>query len=250
MSATQQAKVQPGVLLDLQSLDRKFFTAYAFAGIAGVFAGFAKTYYLRSYMGAPPLSALVQLHAVIFSVWMILFAVQTSLVAARRVSLHRSLGYASIGFAVLMVVAGLVAAFIGARDGWTGPRQVRDPIGGLSFMIVPIVDMVVFSSFFGGAVLYRRQRDVHKRLMVLAMCGSIMPPAFGRLPLPAALTLGVSFLLAGPIYDRLSRGRIHSVYKWGVPLIAVSLPLRQMIGATEAWHNVAKWLLQITGVAA
>src|SRR5436190_4264553 len=221
MSATQQAKASDA-LVNLPSLDRRFFTAYAYAGIAAVFVGFAKTYYLRSYTDAPPLSALVQLHAIIFSAWMILFAVQTSLVATKRVPIHRSLGYASIGLAVVMVVAGLGAGLIGARDGWTGPQQVRDPVGGLSFMIVPIVDMLIFGGFYAGAVLYRRQRDAHKRLMVLAMCGSIMPPAFARLPLPVTLTLGLSFLLAGPIYDRLSRGAIHIVYKWGAPLIVVS----------------------------
>jgi hypothetical protein len=247
MSVAEHAKFQSNILADRRSLDRKFFMAYAFAGIAAVFVGFARTYYLRGYTDAPPLSALVQVHAIIFTLWMVLFAVQTSLVATKRVSLHRSLGYAAIGFAVVMVAAGLMAGLIGARDGWTGPRQVRDAVGGLSFMIVPIGDMLIFGSFFAGAVIYRRQPDLHKRLMILAMCGSIMPPAFARLPTPVALTLGFAFLLAGPIYDRLSRGRIHSVYKWGAPLIAISIPLRQIVGATEGWHNVARWLLQITG---
>jgi hypothetical protein len=84
--------------------------------------------------------------------------------------------------------------------------------------------------------------------MILAMCGTIMPPAFFRLSLPVALTLVFSFLLAGPIYDRLSRRRIHSVYKWGVPLIVVSIPLRTAFGATQAWHRFALWLIQTTSL--
>ena len=110
---------------DVSSTDRKFFTAYAFLGIAAVFVGFARTYYLRSYTGLPPLSAAIHLHAVIYSVWMVLFAVQTSLVATKRVGVHRTLGMASIALGIAMIVVGLVAGVIGARDGWTGPQTPR-----------------------------------------------------------------------------------------------------------------------------
>ncbi len=237
------------VHVSLQTLDRRFFTTYAWVGIAAVFTGFAKTYYLRPYTDLPPLPGLIHLHAFVFTLWMVLFAVQTSLVAVRRVSLHRTLGLASIGFAVALVAVGLTAAVIGARDGWTGPLQPRDPIGGLTFLVTPIGDMVMFSLFFAGAVVYRRKPEVHKRLMILAMCGAIMPAAFFRLPLAVALVLTLCFLLAGAIYDRLSRGRIHIVYKWGVPLVVVSIPLRAMIGSTETWHRFAVWLLRATGVA-
>jgi hypothetical protein len=240
-------KISTNTFRDVRSIDRRFFTAYAFLGIAAVFVGFARTYYLRSYTGLPPLSVVIHLHAVIYSAWMVLFAVQTCLVATKRVALHRTLGMASIAFGIAMVVAGLVAGVIGARDGWTGPQTPRDPVGGLSFLTVPIGDMVLFTLFFGGAVLYRRKPETHKRLMILAMCGAIMPAAFARLPVPFFLALAFGFLLAGPLYDYLSRRRIHSVYKWGVPLILVSIPIRAIVGATETWHRFALWLLDVTG---
>jgi len=232
------------VTADIRARDRKFFTAYAFLAIAAVFAGFARTYYLRSYTGAPPLSPLVHVHAIIFTIWMLLFAVQTSLVAAKRVALHRSLGIGSIVLAVAMVVLGLITGVVGARDGWTGPQTPRDPVGGLSFLTVPIGDMVLFAAFYSLALYYRRKPETHKRFMILILCGAIMPAAFFRLPLPIAFTLSFSFLLAGPIYDRLSHARIHSVYKWGIPIIIVSVFLRQMLGATETWHRFARWLIE------
>jgi hypothetical protein len=246
MSTAQPARVQSEILTDSRSRDRKFFTAYSFLGIAAVFIGFARTYYLRAYTEAPPLSTIVHLHAVIFSVWMVLFAVQTSLVAAKRVALHRSVGIGSVVLAVAMLILGFITAVVGARDGWMGPQQARDPVGGLSFLTVPLGDLVLFSAFFSMALYYRHKPETHKRLMILILCGAIMPAAFFRLPLPVAFTLLFSFLLAGPIYDRLSHGRIHSVYKWGVPLIIVSGFLRDMLGATEPWHRFARWLIEVT----
>jgi hypothetical protein len=152
----------------------------------------------------------------------------------------------SIVLAVAILALGLITGVVGARDGWTGPQTPRDPIGGLSFLTVPIGDMVLFAAFFSLALYYRRKPETHKRLMIMIMCGAIMPAAFFRLPVPVAFTLLFSFLFAGPIYDRWSRGRIHSVYKWGVPLFIVSVFLRTMLGATESWHRFARWLIDVT----
>jgi hypothetical protein len=163
------------------------------------------------------------------------------------VAWHRSLGYASVALALAVVGTGLVIGLIGARDGWTGPQLTRDFEGGLVFLAVPLGDMVAFSALYGAALYYRRVPEVHKRLMILALSGAMMPAAFFRLPLLPALGLVILFQLAGPLYDRLSRGRIHSVYKWGVPLLIVSVPLRQLLGQTELWRRFALWLLHATG---
>jgi hypothetical protein len=33
-----------------------------------------------------------------------------------------------------------------------------------------------------------------------------------------------------------------------VPLIIVSIPLRFLLGETEAWHRFARWLIDSTGL--
>ncbi|HYC33589.1 MAG TPA: hypothetical protein VEB59_14970, partial [Gemmatimonadales bacterium] len=73
--------------------DHRFFTAMAVTAALIVFVGFAPSYYLRSYFGAgrEP-SALVHLHGVLSTAWILLFVVQTSLVGAGRTDLHRRLG--------------------------------------------------------------------------------------------------------------------------------------------------------------
>lgn len=66
--------------------------------LATVFVGFAPTYYLAGIVPAPESggvilpSAIVRAHAIVSTIWMLLFATQVSLVAAQRVHLHRRLG--------------------------------------------------------------------------------------------------------------------------------------------------------------
>jgi hypothetical protein len=67
----------------------------------------------------------------------------------------------------------------------------------------------------------------------------------GVLPLgaPAFFGLSLLFVLAGVIYDRVSRGRVHPVYVWGGTMLALSVPLRLLISGTDMWRQVAQWLV-------
>src|SRR5512134_2263910 len=97
--------------------DRVFYSSIAVLMALTVFLGFARTYYLRSYFGAPvsvtgavTLTPLAQLHAAVFTAWVLLFVVQTALVATRRVAVHRRLGIAGAVLAAAMVVIGTTTA--------------------------------------------------------------------------------------------------------------------------------------------
>jgi hypothetical protein len=69
-----------------------FFSSMAVLILITVFLGFARTYYLAGVFNANPLPPLLHLHGAAFSSWILLLIVQTSLVAAGRVDLHRRLG--------------------------------------------------------------------------------------------------------------------------------------------------------------
>jgi len=103
--------------------ERLFFLGMSIALLVTVFAGFAPTFYLKPFSdrGHPPLSPLVQAHGLIFSSWIILLLVQTSLVTAGKTSLHRKLGMLGGLLAVLMVVFGTWAAVRMAALGRTPP---------------------------------------------------------------------------------------------------------------------------------
>ena len=224
-----------------------FYTGMAVAVVITVFAGFARTYYLRPYFGTPALTPLLHLHGVIFTSWLVLFLAQTALVAANRTGIHRRLGVAGAVIAVLIVLVGTATAIIRAK-------LVEVPPGSpspLAFLTIPLGDMLVFASLVGAGFYFRRRGDVHKRLMLLATI-SILPAATARLPFAfiqqvgplAFFGLADLFIVACLLYDLVARGRIHRATIWGGLVIVVSHPLRLVIGNTTAWLAFATWLTQ------
>ena len=99
LSAARSAPQSP--VREAGTHDRLFYGGMAIAMGLTVFAGFSSTYYLRFFAGGPeatltggPFSALVHVHGALFTAWVLLFIVQTALVARRRVAVHRRLGVA------------------------------------------------------------------------------------------------------------------------------------------------------------
>jgi hypothetical protein len=221
-----------------------FYTGMAIAIALTVFAGFARTYYLRPYYVAESLRPLLHLHGVVFTSWVVLLLTQTTLVAAHRVDLHRRFGIAGAVIATLMVIIGTVTAIIRAKEGFTPPGGPPP----LVFLVIPLGDMVVFASLVSAGLYFRRRSDVHKRLMVLATISLLAAP-IARLPLsilragpPAFFGLADLFLLPCILYDLLSHGRIHRATALGAVLIIASQPLRLMLGGTATWLAFATWL--------
>ena len=229
--------------------DRLFYGGMAVAMGLTVFAGFSATYYLRFFAGGPkatfsggPFTSLVHVHGALFTAWVFLFIAQTALVAGRRVAVHRRLGVAGAVLAAAMIVAGTSTAIAAAARG-SAPPDV-DP---LAFLVIPLFDMILFASFVIAALALRRDKEVHKRLMLLAYI-SIIVAAVARLPgvlrggPPLFFGLSFLFVVMAGIYDYLSRRRVHKVYLWGAAVIAVSVPLRIVISKTGAWRTLAELL--------
>ena len=229
--------------------DRRFFTGMAVAAMLVVFAGFAPSYYLKVVLGRPSvsgmqtLSPLLHLHGLVFTAWIVLFLVQTRLIAARRVGLHRRLGVAGMVVAAAMVALGSAAAIDSARRG-------ASPPGGpppLVFMIIPLADMVIFSALVGAGIWFRRRADIHKRLMLTSTI-SILTPAIARLP--GVLVLGPLaffaltdlFVVICLVYDRVTRGRVHPAFWWGGGLLLASQVARLALSGTATWLALATWL--------
>lgn len=227
--------------------ERLFYTGMAVVFIITVFAGFARTYYLRPYFGTPSLPLLLHLHGLVFSSWLVLLLAQTSLVAAKRTDIHRRLGIIGAVIATLMIGIGTVTAIIRAKIVEVPPGSPSP----LVFLTIPLGDMLVFGILVGAGFYFRRRADTHKRLMLLATI-AILPAATARLPFAfiqqvgplAFFGLADLFILVCLIYDLVTRRRLHRATVLGGLLIVASQPLRLMLGNTQAWLTFADWLTQ------
>ena len=88
----------PRSLVSPALADRKFYTGMAIVMLFTALVGFSRTYFLglisghaTTITGRVP-NATVHLHALLFMSWLVLFIVQTNLVATHRVKVHRKLG--------------------------------------------------------------------------------------------------------------------------------------------------------------
>ena len=105
-TSTRQPQTPGGTFMDSQvtsfARTARFSVAMTLAAITTVLWGFAPTYYLRSALHithyptgrpvSPHLPVLIHVHALVFSAWLVLLIVQSTLSATRRIRVHRQLG--------------------------------------------------------------------------------------------------------------------------------------------------------------
>jgi hypothetical protein len=150
--------------------------------LASVFVGFARTYYLAGVFKAPLPNLLIHIHGLVFSCWILLLIVQTSLVAAGRVDVHRRLGLLGFGLACLVVVLGLLAATDQlARHFAPGEAGVRVR----AFYSITLTVMLAFSTLIYLAFRSRFNPAARKRLILIATI-AILDAAFERWRVPVA----------------------------------------------------------------
>jgi hypothetical protein len=223
---------------------RRFYVGMALAIVVTVFAGFSRSYFLKAHFATPELSLLLHVHGLVFTSWVLFFLSQTILVAAGRTYLHRRLGVAGAVLAALVLIMGTTTAILRVKGG-AAPIPGVSP---LSFLAVPLFDMVVFAILIGTGLYFRHRLETHKRLMTLATISLLSAP-IARLPFgvlqagpPAFFGLTDLFIVALLVYDLATRRKVHPATIWGGLLIVASQPLRLMISGTPAWLAVAGWL--------
>jgi hypothetical protein len=229
--------------------EHRFYSTMSVVAAVVIVVGFANTYPPKVFAGDPSIPAIVHLHAVVFTCWLLLFAVQTGLVMAGRVKLHQQVGTAGMALAGLMLVVGVMTAVTVARLGHRGIPGVEFPDPG-GFLLLNLSATLVFATLTGAGWMFRRSPQVHKRLMLMATVGGLMPPGIARLPFvyghpPAIAVLVIAFLLAGPVHDLVTRRRVHPAYLCGFVVSVFDFPpVAAAISALPAWHSIAAWLIR------
>jgi hypothetical protein len=226
--------------------ERPLYSAAAVVAALVVLAGFAPSYYLKSFFGAADLTTLKHIHGVVMTSWFVLFFVQARLAATGRIAIHRQLGVAGVFAAVLVVMVGTTLGIAAARAGVT-------PVPGippLVFLVLPVGEMVAFAVLFSAAIALRKRSDYHKRLMLLASV-AMLSPAFARFPTEAIGLSGppVFFALTDLVilgciaYDTVKNRRLHPAFAAGFVFVVVVQFGRLAFSQTAAWTRFAQWLV-------
>jgi hypothetical protein len=224
-----------------RKLDRIFFSFMALAILASVLYGFAKTYFLAGMVAAPLPNKLIHIHGAAFTLWILLFIVQTALVSTHNIRIHKKLGIFGFLLAIAMIGLGFAAA-IDQLHRASGPPTL-DP---QTFFIIPIQALLLFGLFIGLAYRARFRPEAHKRLILIGTL-SILDAAIGRWPIPylqqhppAQDFVLFAFLLALVLFDLISLHRVSKTTLWASAVFIVVNIAKVPIGLTPAWHHFAQ----------
>jgi hypothetical protein len=135
-------------------IERYFFSGIAIAMLATSMAGFMPSLVHTAGRRAP-LSPLAAAHGIVFFAWLLIFLVQSSLVAGRRVALHRKLGLASVLVLAWMIPLAYTTTVAMARRAFDLSGDLRIDHDPLYESIFPFSNLLIFSVLVVTAVAYR-----------------------------------------------------------------------------------------------
>ena len=140
-----------------------------------VFAGFGLHSFLPALQGDfPPAPPVVHLHGVVFIGWMLLLLVQSGLVGAGNVKLHRTLGTWGIAQGTATILMGLMMQLVASGRGYFSGRPA-----GTDGLYLGLLAFLGFAIMFALAIRNVRRPDVHRRMILFAML-PVIPPGVNR----------------------------------------------------------------------
>jgi hypothetical protein len=163
----------------------RFFFGMSIVLLLLVFGGFAQTFFLRPLFDVPAIPWFLYGHGILMTAWYGLLAVQSGLVRAGRVDVHRRLGIAGAVLALALVIVNALVVIGHPARVAAGQYSIE-----LEYEAHPeIVDQIFwtdtgalagFATYVALALALRRRPGAHKRLMLLASI-TVLGPAYGRI---------------------------------------------------------------------
>jgi hypothetical protein len=219
-------------------LDVYFYFLMSLLIVIVVVFGFSHTVDRNLIHPSMPRPVILYIHAAVFTGWLAFFILQSALVRTRNVRVHRAVGWFGLVMGGLMPILGVATAISMSRFDTVQLHQTDAELT----LIIPLFDMLVFGSAFALAMYWRKQPELHRRLILIACC-ALTAAAFGRFPeriLPPILFYcGVDLLiLLGVARDLVVNGSVHRVYRYAIPAIV----LGQIAVMYTVTHNLSAWL--------
>ena len=223
----------------------RFYVGMVAALLLTVLLGFAPGFYLRHFGDAKDLPPHVWIHGAILTGWFAVLGTQAMLVAKRRVSLHRQLGWlaaatgvAAVATSLQVTLAAVAAETLMARTAWSN-----------------LANALAFTVLLGAALLLRRDAETHKRLILLASIAFVQPavarwfrwPPFSELgvaPVVGAAVGSLLFVIAIAVHDLAVRRKLHTAtLLGGAFLIALRLTAVFVVSASDWGRAVLRALV-------
>lgn len=207
---------------------RYFYFGAALVMLATVFAGFSPTFFMRGYVKAAvppfPLQPYMIVHGCAMTAWCLFFVWQTWLAASGRTVLHRRTGWIGCGLLTAALLTALYmtlnSVHLRVAAGMPTRLLVESRMGIVVFANLTTIPVV--AALFTAAVLLRRRREWHGRLMYWTTF-LLIGPAFGGggtrllepliepyVGIPAGLAVLPVALVALVVHDLRSRQRVHA----------------------------------------
>lgn len=219
-----------------------FFLLLSLLLLAVVGVGFSYTIGDNLLHPAYPRPAILYVHVVIFSAWVLLFLVQAVLVRADQVRLHRRLGQWGLVHGTAIPLVGVATAIAMTRL-----RVAHGELDAAPSFVIPCFDMLAFAVMFALAAAWRRRPELHRRCMWVATA-CLTAAAFGRMPLLDQgewFYVGVDgLILLGALRDLAVSRRIHRVYWYALPAIVAGQLLTAYVRWSPWWLSLAPTLFR------
>jgi hypothetical protein len=244
--SVQQSEAHRGVR-------RTFYVGMSSVLLLIVLAGFTPTLYLRAFFNVPAIPVAVWVHGLVLTAWFVAFFLQTALVAVRRTDLHRRLGWVAGGLGVAVFASSTAVTLNFAPRLVALGANLETSIAIFSEVVwSDFATLLAFTLFLSMALVFRRQPEIHKRLMLLASISLVQPalsrifrwPVFAGLnPTVLGLVSLLLLVLALGVYDLVSRKRVHPVtclggtFFMGAKLVSI-----YVIATSEAGRSFVRGL--------
>lgn len=218
-----------------------FFVKMGLISIALLFLGFVPFVHMR-VDATGTYAPILAIHGVLMLMWYALFTYQATLVGKKNIVRHKTLGQ----YSLYLVGGVIVSGFMVAKWSYDTGSDGGTPLSPDHFLILPMGDLLLFTSAFVLAYLNRKTPSQHKRYMWLASL-LILDPAtvrFGMtLGFPPLGLLIIAALLALLIYyDKKTMGAVQKATKIGMAMWAAYLAAIALLGPTEAWSTFVQFL--------
>ena len=216
--------IGPGPKTSLE-LNGTFVVGMAAAMFVVNFVGFGPTFFLRPFFDVPPIPVYLYAHGIVGSAWFALVVTQALLIANRRFTRHRQLGWFGVGLAVVVIGLGVyTSTHMVPRNAAAHALSQADIE---LYNVVTAADLagfVTFPTLVALAIYFRRRTDIHMRLMLFATL-EIMGPANARIAswgasyIPIIVVLVLGLLAAFVVHDVWTRRRVHGATLFGIVFV-------------------------------